>query len=370
MSKVESYSLVNPFGDNDECAKLTVDDLTYVFVFRGITNIGQQYTFSFWVKSDSDGILKIQGEEYTSSTEWVKHIITFDAETEDFTIEFGITGVYYMYHTQLEIGNKATDYNSSPDDVTAAIELNKEGIDLSVKKNEIISAINLSSEEIRISAEKIKLEGLVTANDNFKILEDGSIEAVNGKFTGNITSYDGIDIKDVESGITATIGIESAKKFDIWYVDSSFVIRNESEELTCLTISSDYGLHLEGKSYINSLYGEEAAIKDLNAFTIYSLGVKTGVLDVLYINSIDKDSSSIGDKYTPFGSGYFTDLNIIGDDCDVSITNGDVVASGVSLLSLNTNLTDTNTSLSSLNYQIQSLMSRVYDLENRVNALL
>lgn len=39
-----------------------------------------------------------------------------------------------------------------------------------------------------IKADHIQLEGLVTANGNFKILEDGSIETINGKFTGEINA--------------------------------------------------------------------------------------------------------------------------------------------------------------------------------------
>lgn len=44
---------------------------------------------------------------------------------------------------------------------------------------------------IKLTADNIKLEGLVTANQNFKIREDGSIEAVNGKFTGEINAQTG-----------------------------------------------------------------------------------------------------------------------------------------------------------------------------------
>lgn len=44
---------------------------------------------------------------------------------------------------------------------------------------------------IKLTADNIQLEGLVTANGNFKILEDGSIEAVNGKFGGEINATSG-----------------------------------------------------------------------------------------------------------------------------------------------------------------------------------
>lgn len=44
---------------------------------------------------------------------------------------------------------------------------------------------------IKLTASNIQLEGLVTANGNFKILEDGSIETTNGKFTGEINANKG-----------------------------------------------------------------------------------------------------------------------------------------------------------------------------------
>lgn len=48
----------------------------------------------------------------------------------------------------------------------------------------IVSFINQSAESVAINAKHIKLEGLVTANEYFKVLEDGSIEANAGTFSG------------------------------------------------------------------------------------------------------------------------------------------------------------------------------------------
>lgn len=53
------------------------------------------------------------------------------------------------------------------------------------------SFVGAGQDGVKIKAANIQLEGLVTANENFKILEDGSIEAKNGKFTGEIESYKG-----------------------------------------------------------------------------------------------------------------------------------------------------------------------------------
>lgn len=44
---------------------------------------------------------------------------------------------------------------------------------------------------IKLTADNIQLEGLVTANQNFKIKNDGSIEAVNGQFSGQINAQSG-----------------------------------------------------------------------------------------------------------------------------------------------------------------------------------
>lgn len=44
---------------------------------------------------------------------------------------------------------------------------------------------------IKLTAENIQMEGLVTANGNFKIKEDGSMEAVNGKFSGEMNAQSG-----------------------------------------------------------------------------------------------------------------------------------------------------------------------------------
>lgn len=87
-----------------------------------------------------------------------------------------------------------SDFNGVKTRVTNAeslISQNANNIALKVSKDGIISSINQTSEEVKIQANKIKFEGLVTANNNFKILEDGSIETVNGKFSGMINAESG-----------------------------------------------------------------------------------------------------------------------------------------------------------------------------------
>ena len=53
------------------------------------------------------------------------------------------------------------------------------------------SFVGAGQDGVKIKAENIQLEGLVTANENFKILEDGSIEAQNATIYGKVYVDDG-----------------------------------------------------------------------------------------------------------------------------------------------------------------------------------
>jgi Holliday junction resolvase-like predicted endonuclease len=53
------------------------------------------------------------------------------------------------------------------------------------------SFVGASTDGVKIKASNITLEGLVTANQNFKILADGSIETLNAKISGEIYIADG-----------------------------------------------------------------------------------------------------------------------------------------------------------------------------------
>lgn len=63
------------------------------------------------------------------------------------------------------------------------------------------SLVGVGGDGIKIKGEYITLEGLVTANDNFKILQDGSIETRNAKIYGSVYAQDGkIGGFTIESG--------------------------------------------------------------------------------------------------------------------------------------------------------------------------
>ena len=108
-----------------------------------------------------------------------------------------------------------------------------------VQKKKIISEINQSAEEISIKAEKISLEGLVTANENFKVLEDGSIEAKNGKFTGDLTTTSSLRIyKERVIGNNHT-GKYMDASIDVDVAGFSQKVYGLQDDLSVITASSE-----------------------------------------------------------------------------------------------------------------------------------
>lgn len=85
------------------------------------------------------------------------------------------------------ISNEFTDIFATQLDLTSKIKQSASEIELSVNNNvqDATSSQNIIS-KINLIPGQILLEGTVTANGNFKILKDGSIEANNGKFTGDV----------------------------------------------------------------------------------------------------------------------------------------------------------------------------------------
>ncbi len=66
------------------------------------------------------------------------------------------------------------------------LQLAADSIKSKVGKGDVVSSINQSKETVTIDASKINLNGVVTANGNFKIGTDGKMEAVGAKLSGDV----------------------------------------------------------------------------------------------------------------------------------------------------------------------------------------
>ena len=99
-----------------------------------------------------------------------------------------------------------------------SIKANTETLELKVGKDGVVAAINASQEGLTIKANKISLEGLVTANNYFKINTDGSIEATSGKIGGWTIGTDRLYAGSGTSYVALSTKIEAASDKNIYRI--------------------------------------------------------------------------------------------------------------------------------------------------------
>lgn len=94
---------------------------------------------------------------------------------------------------------------------------------------------------IKLTANNIQLEGLVTANGNFKILEDGSIETNNAKLKGYMYSvFKPIDSSDAEILETGKYKLRTNLFVDATFCDVVLPVSEEYEGARVLILDSHF----------------------------------------------------------------------------------------------------------------------------------
>jgi hypothetical protein len=185
MNTLVSYSTTSPYGKEDVCAKFVITDASIPFVLNKIATPGQNYAFSCWLKSDSEGSIIVGDTSFACSSEsWTKVCVKFTASSEDVSILFGVVGTYYIYRAQLEIGSMVTDWTPAPEDVNDSIT------DVSTK-------IDILSDEISMEFK--------TTNETIQTTKDG-FDTKFEQFYKHISfSENGIIISNGENTLTLTL---------------------------------------------------------------------------------------------------------------------------------------------------------------------
>jgi len=162
---------------------------------------------------------------------------------------------------------------------------------------------------VKLTADNIQLEGLVTANGNFKILEDGSIETNNAKLKGYMYSVfkpielsDAIVVSEEEVGasvkyeyklntnlnVDATMcGVvlpvsESYEGARVLIMDSHFVKTRVSTPST--TIRTE-----DGSQIISGLFLQSASTGE---YTADKLIIDSGVVELILLNRCERNGST------------------------------------------------------------------------------
>lgn len=165
---------------------------------------------------------------------------------------------------------------------------------------------------IKLTADHIKLEGLITANGNFKILEDGSIEATNGKFKGEIIANKGsIGDLSISSDSLYYGNIEN------WDLPEKKTLINAGQ--ICL---QNYMIdEKRGKWILHQLFMGESADPDDDDNATF-----------LYINKDQQQGSDIASLYRPairikstLGNGHYVSMLSTGS---IVVNKGGVIEAG------------------------------------------
>ena len=142
------------------------------------------------------------------------------------------------------------------------------------------STLEAIANEIKLTANNITLEGMVTANENFKVLLDGSIEVNNGKFTGYIIGSDiyggSLLIGDEANGTYFEVlecGEIQAGSIDQWGKQALLTFANGQLNLNCYD-DANYreimiSMNGNGVEVGNCTYGQDYITPFEELFNIY-----------------------------------------------------------------------------------------------------
>ena len=150
-----------------------------------------------------DGNYNIYLDTYNNGYLFVK-LMSANIYTSQFATKVELNSEIKQTKSEIDlsVSEKLTGYPTTTE-MNSAINVKANEINLKVEKKvdeeeftgaNIMLAINDDVSSATIKADKINLNGVVTANEKFKIKTDGSMEAVDGTFTGgNISIVDNSD---------------------------------------------------------------------------------------------------------------------------------------------------------------------------------
>lgn len=184
MNTLESVIVTSPVDKDEECAKFVIDNCASPFTLNNIMVVGENYTFSAWIKSESAATITVNDEIFSISPEWQKCIVSFTSESVDLPMLFGTKTTYYIYHSQLEAGTIATDWTPAPEDIDDDIEDVNSSL-MSVVHEEHTDIIAESSAIILAA-----LESYVETSDyeGFKSSVEAQLSIMTDQITMNFTS--------------------------------------------------------------------------------------------------------------------------------------------------------------------------------------
>lgn len=232
MNSLTATQVTAPNGKTDDCSRFTIEAANETFTFNDITTVGQDYVFSCWVKSDAAGSIDVDGDILDTSSTWSQCIHKFTADATTFIITFKAAGVYYLYHSKLEIGNVNTDWTPAIEDTQGSIDQAQNAAD-NAQNNVNDALTRLNEAQISIDALNASISSLVVGENG----ESMMTQTENG-WRFDMSSIQG-QIQDALDGVTEVHGTLSDAESDINSLKSSVSYLTDLKPY--VTISSDEG---------------------------------------------------------------------------------------------------------------------------------
>ena len=181
MNSLVSTTVTNPNGKLDVCPQMNIDTISSPFIMNNVATVGQKYTLSFWIYADVESTVTVAGSTFNVTTEWTKQSHVFTADSDDLIWIFGSNGTYYLYHAQLEIGNKCTDWRPNPEDVDQSISETASEIHTVIFEQK--TSIMSDTEKLVMSAVESKVD--MTDYGSFKESTETALDLMAGEISMN-----------------------------------------------------------------------------------------------------------------------------------------------------------------------------------------
>ncbi|WP_337814432.1 hypothetical protein [Intestinibacter sp.] len=315
MSIKESYDNYNESYNN------IIKVLTDILDSKEVTEGSQALLEEAYVDYNTDytnAISVLHGQKWEEENKKIKELEykKLDANVEHILNVLTKNGMYNSIYTDEE-GRILIDMQSIPK-LTLLVQklsLIAKGLDGDDESSITIAPEFielLSNSDIILRAKNILLEGLVTANGNFKILSDGSIEATNANITGEINATSGKISSDLEVEGLNVSGTLTADSLNVRQLNCGDLNGVVSDVALVVDSTIDTSNVFENNGKFSSLQRAiESIPKNLNGYT-----VSIEVNSILYENITIKgfNGGTLYIKFNKNNCGY-----IFGHNCGAEL---------------------------------------------------
>lgn len=315
MSIKESYDNYNESYNN------IIKVLTDILDSKEVTEGSQALLEEAYVDYNTDytnAISVLHGQKWEEENKKIKELEykKLDANVENILNVLTKNGMYNSIYTDEE-GRILIDMQSIPK-LTLLVQklsLIAKGLDGDDESSITIAPEFielLSTSDIILRAKNILLEGLVTANGNFKILSDGSIEATNANITGEINATSGKISSDLEVEGLNVSGTLTADSLNVRQLNCGDLNGVVSDVALVVDSTIDTSNVFENNGKFSSLQRAiESIPKNLNGYT-----VSIEVNSILYENITIKGFNG-GTLYIYFAKNNYG--YVFGENCSAQL---------------------------------------------------